>query len=285
MLNEESVRQYHEQGFCLARGVLDNSTVKSLLTELDEVVAGATLAHHDKRKMEMEPDQEPGGGRVRRVYEPCNNYRSYRELSESPDLLDSVQQLIGPDVFYHYSKLNMKPAQIGSQVDWHQDLAYQPLTNPDAVTVLFYLDDADSKTGCLMVMPGLHKKPLFDHSEGGYFAGRITETIDESKAIELEAPAGSAIFMQVMTPHSSKPNHSQRSRRTLIVGYRAADAYPIYMGQMTVNGEAPVRLVRGHTSPLARFAFSQIPIPMFRRTTSSLYDLQAEARRLSGTDK
>jgi phytanoyl-CoA hydroxylase len=282
MLNEQMVRQYHEQGFCLAREFLDNSVVKSLLKELEEVVAGATLGHHDKTKMEMEPDQEPSGNRVRRVYDPCNNYPCYRQISDSTDLLDSVQQLIGPDIVYHYSKLNMKPAKIGSQVDWHQDLAYQPLTNPDAVTVLVYLDDADSKTGCLMVMPGAHRKPLLDHTDGGYFAGRITETIDESKAVELEGPAGSAIFMQVMTPHSSKPNHSRKSRRTLIIGYRAADAYPIYMGQMTVNGESPVRLIRGHASPLARFAFSQVPIPLFRRTTSSLYDLQAESRRLSG---
>jgi hypothetical protein len=51
--------------------------------------------------------------------------------------------------------------------------------------------------------------------------------------------------------------------------------------------EAPVRLLRGHASPAARFAFSQISVPqisvpMDRRTTSSLYDLPAEARRLSG---
>jgi hypothetical protein len=53
------------------------------------------------------------------------------------------------------------------------------------------------------------------------------------------------------------------------------------MGQMTVIGEAPVRLVRGHASPSARIAFSRIAIPKYRRATSSLYDLQAEATGLS----
>jgi phytanoyl-CoA hydroxylase len=279
MLTEEQVRQYREQGFCVARGFLNKLAVTGLLNELDEVVAGATVADHDKTKMEMEPGQEPGGTRVRRVYEPCDRYPSYQELAETPDLLDSVQQLIGPDVVFHYSKLNMKPASIGSPVEWHQDLAYYPLTNPDSVTILFYLDDADSKTGCLRVVPGVHHRPLFDHTEGGFFSGRITETMDESNAIELEAPAGSAIFMQCTTPHSSRPNHSPRSRRTLILSYRAADAYPIYIGQMTAVGEAPVRLVRGHSSPSARIAFSQIAIPKYKRAITSLYDLQADANR------
>jgi ectoine hydroxylase-related dioxygenase (phytanoyl-CoA dioxygenase family) len=283
MLTEEQVRQYREQGFCIAKHFLDSLVVTRLLEELDEVVAGATVAHHDRTKMEMEPGQEPGGTLVRRVYEPCDRYPSYQNLAETPDVLDSVQQLIGPDVVFHYSKLNMKPATIGSPVEWHQDLAYYPLTNPDSVTILFYLDDADSKTGCLRVMPGVHERRLFDHTESGFFSGRITETMDESNAIELEAPAGSAIFIQCTTPHSSRPNRSIKSRRTLILSYRAADAYPIYMGQMTVVGEAPVRLVRGQPSPSARFAFSQIAIPKYRRATSSLYDLQAEANRLSNT--
>ncbi len=285
MLSEVQVRQYRDQGFCIAPRFLEESVVKGLLKELDEVTAGATLAKHDKLRMEMEPDQEPSGTRVRRIYEPCDQYPKHRELSDMSELLDAVQQLVGPNLTFHYSKLNMKPAQIGSPVEWHQDLAYYPLTNPDSVTVLFYLDDADSKTGCLTVIPGAQQKPLLDHTKDGYFAGRITGPIDESKAIELEGASGSAIFMHCLTPHSSKPNHSPRSRRTLILSYRAADAYPIYMGEMTVRGEAPARIVRGHASFLARFAFSQIPIPAYRRSTSSLYDLQAENRQISMAGK
>jgi ectoine hydroxylase-related dioxygenase (phytanoyl-CoA dioxygenase family) len=278
MLSDEQVRQYRDEGLCVVRDFLGQDVVRSLLQELDEVTAGATLAEHDKTKMEMEPNQEPNGSHVRRVYEPCDYYPHHGELSTSPALIDSVAQLVGPDVVFHYSKINMKPAQVGSPVEWHQDLAFYPLTNPDSVTVLFYLENADSETGCLTVLPGMHGKPLLDHTEQGYFAGRITERIDESKAVNLEGPGGTAIFMHCMTPHSSKPNHSSRSRRTLILGYRAADAYPIYMGEMTVKGETPVRIVRGETRAVARFAFSDLPIPKYRRSTSSLYELQEASR-------
>ena len=47
----------------------------------------------------------------------------------------------------------MKPPQVETIVDWHQDLSYYPLTNRDSVAVLLYLDDADEENGALRVVP------------------------------------------------------------------------------------------------------------------------------------
>ena len=71
----------------------------------------------------------------------------------------------------------MKPAGIGSPVEWHQDLSYYPLTNRDSISILFYLDDASAKNGCLQVIPDRHKGPLLDHTENGFFQGRVTEQV------------------------------------------------------------------------------------------------------------
>ena len=62
----------------------------------------------------------------------------------------------------------MKLPGVGSVVEWHQDLAYDPLTNHDSVTVLFYLDDANEENGALLVMPGRHKGSMMCHSEDGF---------------------------------------------------------------------------------------------------------------------
>src|SRR5581483_5726806 len=176
-------------------GFLNETAVQALRAEIDAVAAGATVDNHDRARLEMEPDQGSEGTQVRRIYEPCDRYPLHRDLALTPELLDCVEQLVGPDILFHYSKINMKPARIGSVVEWHQDLAYYPLTNPDSVTVLFYLDPADGETGCLRVIPSMHRRPLLDHTMDGYFAGKVTQAVDESGAIELVAPAGSAIFM------------------------------------------------------------------------------------------
>jgi ectoine hydroxylase-related dioxygenase (phytanoyl-CoA dioxygenase family) len=278
MLGETAVAQYKREGYCVCPALLTPAEVKTLLADLDAICAGSTLAAHDQTRMEMEPDQGPQGTSVRRVYEPCTHYPRFRALSESSAVLDAVEQLLGPDLLFHYSKINMKPARIGSVVEWHQDLAYFPLTNPGSVAVLFYLDDADTATGCLQVIPSAPGQPLKDHTRAGLFQGRITEPIDESPAVPLEGKAGTAIFLRCMTPHASKPNTSPRPRRTLILGYRAADAFPIFTGDMTVAGETHVRVVRGQRRNLARFEFSALPIPQYSHLTSSLYDLQQRSR-------
>ncbi|MBI2191579.1 MAG: phytanoyl-CoA dioxygenase family protein [Planctomycetes bacterium] len=278
MLSPEQVNQYRRDGYTLAPGFLTSGEVSAFLRKMEEISAGNTLANHDKTRMEMEPHQPPDGTRVRRLYEPCTYYPEFQRFSESPKLLDCLEQLLGPNIFFYYSKINMKPGEIGSVVDWHQDLSYYPLTNRDSLAILFYLDDGDRTNGCLMVIPGWHKGRLLDHTREGFFQGRITEPVNESLARPVEGPAGSAIFMNAMTPHASAPNRSARPRRTLILSYRAADAFPIYTGEMTGTNESRVRLMRGKRLASARFSMTEFPIPVYERKIASLYDLQERSR-------
>jgi phytanoyl-CoA hydroxylase len=278
MLSFDQVSQYKHEGFCVSSEFLGAGELGKILDEIDSISSGSTVANHDSSRMEMEPHQAPDGTRIRRIYEPCTHYGVFRALSESAGLLDAVEQLLGPHLRFHYSKINMKPPAIGSVVDWHQDLAYYPLTNRDSLAVLFYLDDTDRTNGCLQVIPRLHTGRLLDHTLDGLFQGRITETVDESKAVPLEGKRGTAIFMSAMTPHASAPNTSSRPRRTLILSYRAADAFPIYVEGQTQNLEANARMVRGESPAAARFSMSSFPIPRYPKQTKSLYELQELSR-------
>jgi phytanoyl-CoA hydroxylase len=278
MLSADRVNQYKREGYCVCAEFLSAGEVGSILEGINTISSGATVANHDGTRMEMEPHQAPAGTRIRRIYEPCTHYGVFRALSESAALLDAVEQLLGPHLKFHYSKINMKPAAIGSVVDWHQDLAYYPLTNRDSLAVLFYLDDTDRTNGCLQVIPGLQEGRLLDHTLDGLFQGRVTEMVDESKAIPLEGGRGTAIFMNAMTPHASAPNTSSRSRRTLILSYRAADAFPIYVEGQTPSLEAGARLVRGESPTGARFSMTSFPIPRYPKQTKSLYELQDLSR-------
>ncbi len=279
MLTPTQVAQYHEEGYTVLNEFLNRSEVDAILSDIDGLTAAATVAHHDAVRLEMEPNQGPEGKKVRRLYEPCTYYPRFRSLSESKKLLDVLEQLIGPNLLFHLSKVNMKPAAIGSVVDWHQDLTYYPLTNTDSVTVLLYLDDADSTNGCLQVIPRVHRERVLDHTTQGVFQGRVTESVDTSKAVFLEGKAGSAIFMHCLAPHASAPNLSPKSRTTLIMAYRAAHAFPIHLNKRTEAQEAHVRLVRGQEASAARLGSGSFPIPRFPRDTKSLYELQELSRK------
>lgn len=278
MLTPQQVEEFFSQGYTVCPRFLGADEVDALLAETARVTAGQTLAEHDAERMEMEPNQAPQGTAVRRLYEPCSHYDVFRQLSEKAPLLDAIEQLFGPDLLFHYSKLNMKPAAVGSVVEWHQDLSYYPLTNTDSLAVLFYLDDTIAENGALQLLPGRHRDPLLGHSLQGFFQGRMVDEIDFSAAQLATGPSGTAIFMHGMTPHASAPNTSSHPRRTLILSYRAADAFPIYCGPMTPKNETFVRLVRGQWATAARFDREAFPIPQYKEQTASLYELQAKSR-------
>jgi hypothetical protein len=116
----------------------------------------------------------------------------------------------------------------------------------------------------------------------GFSGGQITEPVDATGAVAIEAPAGTAILLHGMTPHTSAPNKSRHARRTLILSYRAADAYPIYLGETTLHAEAHVRLVRGTELTNARLGTLATPIPKYEGVPKSLYDLQQRFREQRG---
>jgi phytanoyl-CoA hydroxylase len=274
MLDGQQTKQYERDGWTVCPGLLSNQEVSEFLREIESICQGNSREKHEKARLEMEPNQPPDGTQVRRIYEPCTYYSHFRDLSVSGKLLDRVQQLIGPDIILHYSKINMKPPRIGSVVEWHQDLSYYPLTNRDSLAVLFYLDDADSSNGCLQVIPGRHTGPLMNHSLDQIFRGKITEPVDDYQSVPIEGRAGTAILMHGMTPHASTVNSSMHPRRTLILSYHAADAFPIYFGEMTVKNEMHARLVRGEQPSVPRFSTGAVPVPKYPGTIASLYELQ-----------
>ena len=277
MLTQIQVDEYREKGFTVYPNLLDTGVVAAYLAEIEEISSGNTLSNHDSTLMEMEPDQAPEGTQVRRLYEPCTNYESFKNLARADHVLDCVEQLVGPDIIFHYSKVNMKPAKIGSVVEWHQDLTYYPLTNRDSLAVLFYLDDTDEENGCLQMIPGQHLEGIFEHSTDGYFQGRVVDNLDDTAAVSVPAAAGTAIFMHAMTPHASVTNRSSRSRRTLILSYRAADAVPLLTGVTPIIEENAV-LVRGNHPRMARFTMTEFPVPLYREEARSLYQLQEKSR-------
>lgn len=279
MFTPAQIEHYNREGYVVYPGFISRDDLASLKAEIDRVSEGNTKANHDAARMEMEPNQAPDGTLVRRIYEPCTYYDAFRDFSESTALLDCVEQLFGPNLLFHYSKINMKPQNIGSVVEWHQDLSYYPLTNRDSVSILFYLDDTSEENGCLKVIPRRHTEALMSHSTEGFFRGKVTEEVDDSEAVLLEGTGGTAIFMSAMTPHASAINSSDRPRKTLILSYRAADAFPIHCGVMSDKVEAHSRLVRGERASQARFTMTDFPVPRYEDEVASLYDLQERSRK------
>ena len=58
-----------------------------------------------------------------------------RDLMFSDHVLAPARDLIGPDLRLHTTKLNMKSANYGAAIEWHQDFAFYPHTNDDVLAI------------------------------------------------------------------------------------------------------------------------------------------------------
>src|SRR5436305_4157244 len=199
MISERDVQAYKRDGVIVVPEVLDAATLAQVRSIIEELVAGSakTLEHTDV--YDLEPGHTAESPRVRRIKTPHKVHALFDQIVRSPVVLDILKKLLGPGLRLHGSKLNLKSAQYGSPVEWHQDWAFYPHTNDDLLAIGVLLDGCDLDNGPILVTPGSHTGDAMwnHHGDDGRFAGLIDPELipDEIKrAIPCVAKAGSMLF-------------------------------------------------------------------------------------------
>ena len=279
MLSSRQVQSYRDQGYLAVPGVLSAAEVAELQRVTDELVDASrgVAAHTDV--YDLEPGHSAAEPRVRRIKSPDRQHEVYARTLRHPAILDIVEQLIGPGVRYQSTKLNLKAAGYGSPVEWHQDWAFYPHTNDDILAVGVCIDAMSEANGGLLVVPGSHRGPLYDHHQDGWFVGAITGAeVDTEQVVQLEVPAGGISLHHVRTVHGSVPNRSPRPRRLLLLELCAVDAWPLL--NMPGLEAFDARILRGSATvtPRLEAAPVRIPLPAHERR-GSIYEVQSKLTR------
>jgi len=277
-LTEEQLTHYREDGFVVVPELFAPEDLRAVEDAIDDLTLRAVNDPANFADvLELEPEPVAGKRVPRRIYNPFLAHEGFRSIATHEKLLGCIEDLVGPNIDCQHSKLNMKPAHVGSVVEWHQDLPFFPHTNDDLVSTLVYLDEATQDNGCLQVMPRMHGRFLEHVDEDGYFTGMISQQLDATP-IPLEGQAGSVIFMHPLTPHGSLPNTSPNARRTLIFEFRASDSFPIYFGELTHRNEQTAVHVQGDQPRTARVGGPTPVLPLLRDSIASIYDLQERSK-------
>jgi phytanoyl-CoA hydroxylase len=266
MFSAEQMEHYQEQGYLVVDSLFGQDEINLCLRVIEEI----TQTDAGEKNYETEPKDS---SMVRRIWSPTQKHQVFWNMAIEPKLLDPIEAMIGKNIFFHYSKLNMKGPEVGSAIEWHQDFSYYPHTNTSLLTALIFFDEANVENGCLRVIPGSHKAGLLSHEVDGHFRGMV-KGIDEASAVNLEVPAGSVVFLHCLTLHASHCNTSNKPRRTFLPAYRAADAFPIYFGSHATHNEPGIRLIRGESSKVARVESGVHYLPLAERLFGSIFDVQ-----------
>lgn len=234
-LTSEQVTLYQEQGYLVLENQIPDAWMARIHAEIARFEDEARGMTKSNERLDLEDSHQPDAPRLRRIKLPHTTSDVMRDLMNSNHILAPARDLIGPDLRLHTTKLNMKSAGYGAAVEWHQDYAFYPHTNDDILAIGVLIDDMAPQNGPLMVYPGSHKGPVFDHHVDGVFVGAMLPEENElnpKDAVALTGPAGSISIHHGRIVHGSALNTSDRARRILFYEMMAADAFPI-MGSMT----------------------------------------------------
>src|SRR5438874_907031 len=198
MLDEKQVDTYCRNGCIIVPDVLSSPELTEIRGVIAELVAGAAEVETHTDVYDLEPGHTRAAPKVRRIKTPHKVHGLFDRIVRKPEVMAILTELIGPHLRLHGSKLNMKSAQYGSPVEWHQDWAFYPHTNDDLLAIGVMLDDTDLENGPLLVAPGSHKGPVFNHhGPDGLFCGAMDPTrkeVDFENAVPLTGPAGAMSF-------------------------------------------------------------------------------------------
>lgn len=281
MLTPEQLTQFHRDGIVVASNIADATLLDAMRAALAELVeqSRSVTAHNDI--YDLDNGHSAARPRLRRIKHPHLRHPVFHDFPRREPLLGILKQLLGPDVRMHSSKLNVKADDGGASLEWHQDWAFHPHTNRSLITVGLLLEDCAMENGPMLVIPGSHHGPVYDHNANGRFCGAIepdSAPLDYASAIACTGKAGTLTVHHAFSVHGSAANTSNKPRPLLLYEFMSADNWPL-MGVPDLAAY-DARMICGQTTynPRLEAVPVRLPLPAAAKL-GSIYENQAELKR------
>lgn len=285
MITEEQKAAFWRDGFVVLPDAVTPEQLEAMRGRLDTWV-NESRAHQEpygepcldgKARFDMGAEHTAANPALRRVNNPSEVSDEFGDVMRGSAMTEMVCGLVGPNLKFHHCKINLKLSGSQTEVGYHQDFAYTPHTNDDVVTALLLLDDMTPENGCLTVVPGSHRGPVYSLFEGERFSGSIapdaTEQLKRSQ-VQILGPAGSVCLMHTRLVHGSDANRSERPRGLYICVYSAADAFPLARNPMPNRFEGEI--LRGEKTRVARLSEAMVELPE-QPVMASFFAVQGQA--------
>lgn len=242
-LSEHQVEQYRRDGYFFPLAALSGGEIINWRAQLAE------LERREGGKVSARTNRKP------HLLLPWLN-----EVIRHPNILDAVEDIIGPNILCWGSGFFAKAAKDEALVSWHQDSTYWGLSEPEVVTAWVAFTPSTVESGCMRVIPGTHRLEQISHRDT--FATNnllsrgqeIEVEVDEGTAVDVILEAGEMSLHHVRLIHGSAPNRSDHPRTGYAIRY-----VPTHIRQIAGVPDSAT-LVRGED---AYGNFMQEPAPRF----------------------
>jgi len=224
-LNPQQIAEYHREGFVIARKMFTTEEANLILrtAETDEAMQKSAYIRSDTTgsQTRMTVWSDPGDD-------------IFGMFSRSERIVDSMESLIGDEVYHYNSKLNAKEPFEGGAWEWHQDYGYwynNGCLFPMMASCLMALDPCTVENGCLQVLRRSHLAGRIDHVQSGKQVSadpaRVEHLEKQLETVPCVMDPGDVIFFHCNMLHTSARNDSPKRRWVLISCYNARSNDPV----------------------------------------------------------
>jgi len=169
MLNEQQLRDFHENGFVRGNKVLSNDQVEELRAEMVRVIdEHGENARADVKSpaplliANLKQSAEHPVWQIVNIWEASKAFEEYtvHNTSVTQQVVEILKQEAGArQIRLFHDQIIYKPAESGGVNMWHQDSPLWPVLTPQDVQLSAWiaLDDVDEDNGCMSMVPGSHR--------------------------------------------------------------------------------------------------------------------------------
>lgn len=266
LLTSAQWTEFQANGYVLIRGLFNQNEIQLMTQaiEQDPQLQSSLYARKDAQgKATMMATWNHPGDSV------------YGLAARSERVVDTMEQIIGSEVYHYHSKLTAKEPYDGGAWEWHQDYGYwyhNGCLLPLMASVMVALDKASKENGCLQVIRGSHAVGRVDHGvlpgeQVGADPQRVAQMLHHMPLDYMEMEPGDGLFFHANLMHRSDQNKSPDRRWTVLFCYNAAKNNPFiehHHPQYT-----PLMKVADSEVAKAGVKFSVPDIHAFRKTFSN----------------
>ncbi len=213
-LSSSQVEQFNRDGFLSGLSAFEAPEVLRLRDYFDDLIENVLSADDRRNSYSINAYHLVCAG----VY----------DLLLRPELLDYVEDLLGPDFACWGNHLFCKLPGDPMEVPLHQDGSYWPITPSRTVTVWLALDDADEENAAMEFVPGSHRGGALPHEDLALDGTRVLKRQVENPEsygdrFTNALRAGEISIHSDMLLHGSGLNRSDRRRAGMTFRYAAAE--------------------------------------------------------------
>jgi hypothetical protein len=214
ILTNEQIKSFKDTGYLVAQdafNIEEMAKIQRWATEVEELPEEPGKQWVYWEKSLTDPNQKI----ISRIEKIKDNHTGFADLIEV--LKGPVNQLLGEPSVLFKEKINFKKPG-GDGFKSHQDSQAGWDTYADFfISVLVSIDEATIENGCLQIVGGEHSKGLFKS-----FEPIPDEDMAKMDVIPVPTKPGDVIFFDSFSPHSSEPNHTNKTRRIYFATYNKA---------------------------------------------------------------